>query len=134
MAQKTYLYKALCIATIIRNPKKVGLFGYRSAFRVWISRSRASGVGFRALGLAFWFAVRLSIRVKTQLMQELARAPLSCKHYPIQARLTRLSCLILELLIPHKPQNQRPEPSSLQPLLDPLQNPCRALKPLNLKL
>ena len=26
---KTYLFKELYIETIIRNPKKVGLFGYR---------------------------------------------------------------------------------------------------------
>ena len=29
MAQKTYLFKALNIETIIRNPKTVGLFGCR---------------------------------------------------------------------------------------------------------
>ena len=29
VAQKTYLFKKLYIETIIRNPKKVGLFGYR---------------------------------------------------------------------------------------------------------
>ena len=29
VAEKTYLFKELYIETIIRNPKKVGLFGYR---------------------------------------------------------------------------------------------------------
>ena len=29
MAQKTYLFEELYMKTIIRNPKKVGLFGYR---------------------------------------------------------------------------------------------------------
>ena len=28
VAQKTYLFKELYIETIIRNPKRVGLFGY----------------------------------------------------------------------------------------------------------
>ena len=27
--EKTYLFRVLYIETIIRNPKKVGLFGYR---------------------------------------------------------------------------------------------------------
>ena len=31
VAEKTYLFEELCIETIIRNPKKVGLFGYRCA-------------------------------------------------------------------------------------------------------
>ena len=29
VAEKTYLFRELYIETIIRNPKKVGLFGYR---------------------------------------------------------------------------------------------------------
>ena len=29
VAEKAYLFKELYIQTIIRNPKKVGLFGYR---------------------------------------------------------------------------------------------------------
>ena len=29
VAEKTYIFKELYIETIIRNPKKVGLFGYR---------------------------------------------------------------------------------------------------------
>ena len=29
VAEKTYLFRILYIETIIRNPKQVGLFGYR---------------------------------------------------------------------------------------------------------
>ena len=34
MAQKDYLVKELYIETIIRNPKKVDLFGYREGLRL----------------------------------------------------------------------------------------------------
>ena len=53
MAQKTYLFKELYIETIIRNPKKVGLFAYREGYlRVGAVRASSSGIqGFsRALG------------------------------------------------------------------------------------
>ena len=52
MAEKTYLFRELYIETILRNPKKVGLFGYRWALGVYGLGVWALGVyGFRAWGL-----------------------------------------------------------------------------------
>ena len=45
VTEKTYLFKELFIETIIRNPKKVGLSGYKwdlgFRFRVWALGPRA---------------------------------------------------------------------------------------------
>ena len=60
MAQKTYLFKELYIETIIRNPEKVGLSGYRSGLECKALRSWESWVrGFRFLG----FRIGLGFRV-----------------------------------------------------------------------
>ena len=42
VAEKTYLFKELYIETIIRNPKKVGLFGYRQRLATMMNTSDAS--------------------------------------------------------------------------------------------